>query len=210
MWGGILPNGITPHDVALYIDGRDGSVADRITGTAYTDDDVTLQTDDKNAIRMDFNATTSSIDCGSEIIGAGDITFCCHFDVDGAGESNLGRVADNGKFKVFRINTDPHFQVQSDAATGVDSANDSADVGNTGFLSITRTSTGVVNIYIDGVLSGSADQDSGTPAAGDQNLFIGNNASAGSRTWDGQIWGIQVYRKILTLGQIQQLYNKFG
>jgi len=57
------------------------------------------------------------------------------------------------------------------------------------------------------VLSGSADQASGTTAGGSTNLIIGNN-NGQTATFDGTISHVRIFSKILTVAQIGQIYNK--
>ena len=56
----------------------------------------------------------------------------------------------------------------------------------------TSTDIGIANFYIDGVLSGTANQNSGTPTAGTTNIIIGNR-NAGDRTFDGRIADLIVW-----------------
>ena len=72
-------------------------------------------------------------------------------------------------------------------------------------LAITRTSTGGANIYIDGVLSGTANQSSGTPVAGSTNTLIGGNAS--NYGHKGLIPSIRILNGILTAQEIAQMFS---
>lgn len=212
MFQNLLPNGITPHDVKLYLNFRSDDCTDRFKKTAYTPTAVTFAAEKNNSRSATFNGTTSKIDCGSEIIGTGNITVIVFLNASGLGENSFGRIMDNGKFLFYCRNTTPAncFISVSDGLTVTDanSAENSFATSAEMCIALTRTSAGVTNFYKNGVLSGDADQDGHTPEAGSTNLIIGNN-NAGDRTWDGVLRSIQIYNKILTVQQIGQVYNRF-
>jgi hypothetical protein len=92
------------------------------------------------------------------------------------------------------------------------SATSSIALGTPYVVIVTRTSAGVLNFYVNGALSGSANLASGTPAAGTP-TYIGNLA-AGNRGFDGDIAEVAVIGSILTAQQItnltQQMRWKWG
>jgi len=204
-FGNLLPPGIFPRDVLLY---WDGGPADRIKKTAFADTDITAGTNIHRANSRTFNGTSSKIDCGADTVGVGNVTGVCWINPVGFGEGNNGRFVDNGKF-FFKLNSvNATFGVISDGTTTTAVAATNSIVLDTDmFLAATRTSAGVCNFYKNGVLSGSANQASGTPAAGSTNMFIGAN-NAGDRTFNGTISHIRVFSKILTVDQIRWIYNK--
>ena len=204
MFNRIFPSATFPADTLLYADGFGPS--DRYKYTAFTYTATAASTKRHNGQGITYNATTTKVDCGSQIVGTGSITLLCWVNATSAGEGNVGRIVDNGKFWVRTSNTNPPITVTSDGATEVSSANNSLPTGTEKFVAVTRTAAGAVNIYINGVLSGSADQASGTPANGSTNLIIGNNNAAGA-TWDGTIHNVRIFNKILTVSQIGQIYN---
>jgi len=199
----LFPQAIFKRDSLLY---WDGGPADVFNKTAFTNTATAVGTNIHRADSITFNGTTSKVDCGSEVVGVGNITLLAWFNAVGYGETNVGRIVDNGKFWARVNSTGSKITVTSDGVTEVSSADDSAPTATEVFVAVTRTSAGVVNIYKNGVLSGSADQASGTTEAGSTNLFIGNNSGA-SATFDGTLSHVRVFNKILTLEQIGQLYN---
>jgi hypothetical protein len=203
MFQKMLPNGIFPRDCLLY---WDGGPADRIKKTAFTNTDTAVGTNIHRANSITFNGTTSKIDCGSDVVGVGDITVLGWINAAGFGEGNLGRIIHNGKFQIRINTTNDLFDVSSDNATVATSATNSVVVATEIFFAVTRTAAGAANIYVNGVLSGSADQASGVPAPGTTNAFIGNLGAA-SGTFDGTLSHIRIFSKILTTTQIGQLYN---
>jgi len=204
MFQGILPNGIFPSDVLLY---WDGGTSDRRTKVAFTYTSATVGTKIHRATSYTFNSTTSKVDAGSQIAGTGNITLLSWYNATGYGEGNAGRIVDNGKFWVRLNSTNTKLTVTSDGATEVSGATASAPLSAETFVAVTRTSTGVVNIYLNGVLTGSANQASGTTANGSTNLIIGNN-NAASATHAGTLSHVRIFSKILTTTQIGQIYNK--
>jgi len=204
-FGNLLPPGIFPRDVLLY---WDGGPSDRLTKRAFTSTSTTAGTNIHRANSITFNGTTSKIDCGADTVGVGNVTAMCWCNPVGFGENNNGRFLDNGKF-IFKVNSvNATFGIISDGVTTTAvGATNSIVLDTDVFLAGTRTSAGVVNLYKNGVLSGSADLASGTPEAGSTNLFIGNN-NAVDRTFNGTISHLRVFSKILTVDQIRWIYNK--
>jgi hypothetical protein len=203
MFNGLLPSGTFPRDLILY---WDGGPADRVKKTAFTNTSTAAGTNIHRANSITFNATTSKIDCASQLAGTGAITLLAWFNQNGFGEGNAGRIVDNGKFWVRVNSTNSKISVTSDGSTEANSANSSVANSAETFIAVTRTADGTVNIYKNGVLTGSADQASGTPADGSTNLIIGNN-NAASATFDGTISHVRIFNKILTTTQIGQIYN---
>jgi len=209
MFKGILPNGISPHDVLVYLDFKGGNTIDRFSKVLYTAANMAFGVRKNNSQVTTFNGTTSEIDCGGQIIGVGDITVCLFTVLTTHGENDNGRYMENGEFDIYASDTSDRFRVSSDGGGTVASgATNGVQDGADFFLCVTRTAAGVVNIYKDMVLNGSADQDSGTPANGTNNLIIGNNDAA-DRTYNGNMRLVQVYSKILTIDQMSQIFNKF-
>ncbi len=203
MFNGIFPNAVFPRDSLLY---WDGGTSDRVNKRAFTYTNTAAGTRIHRATSTTFNGTTSLIDCGADLAGVGNITLLGWFNAVNFGESNLGSIANNGRL-IIRVNTtNAVVSVTSDGSTFISSATNTVVAATEIFIAVTRTSTGVVNIYKNGALSGSADQASGTPAAGTTNLIIGNNAAA-SATFNGTISGIRIFSQILTTTQIGQIYN---
>ena len=62
---------------------------------------------------------------------------------------------------------------------------------------------------MNGVLSGAANQDSGTPAIGTTNTFIGNKDD-GLRAFDGKIAKVRLYSYAMSAGQVADLYQSYA
>jgi len=182
----------------LKINGKRHSLADAVqsSGTWTT-----------TGLAYDFDGTDDYIDLGADKPTdlTGDITISAWIYPESAGENGGGRIIDNGKFVAFTTGARTAFT--GDDSTVIQSA-ESIVFDNWYHLLITRPSAGTnTNIYINGVLSGTANQDSGTPAGGTTNTFIGNR-DAGDRTFDGQISGLKIWNRVLSTDEIGYLYNK--
>jgi hypothetical protein len=184
-------------------------IKNRVNSTAITNTATTV-VKDGNAYVMSFNGTTSKVDCGAYDTLVGNKTVIFLLKPLGYGEGNVGNILNNTKL-IVRINsTNSCYQVSSDGATFVSSANNSAVLGMATFLAVTRKSDGKVSIYIGyfdtaPALSGSADQASGTVAAG-SNIIIGNNTGQ-TATWDGNSIDNFIYDGILSLTELTQEFT---
>jgi len=188
----------------LSIDARNGGIIDK-WGNTLTNTSVSI-VDDGGIKSMRFDGADSKLDCGSELAGSGDVTIISWIKPFSRGESGFSRIVDNNKLICF-MTTNNRISTSSDGGvTQVNSSNDSIVFLEYSCVIITRTSAGVVNFYVNGVLSGSANQDSGTPAAGTTNFLIGNDNTQ-VRTFDGNIPITKLVSSILTTKQIEQYYN---
>ena len=164
---------------------------------------TTVQKDgDVNA--MIFNGSTSKLDCGSYDTLVGDKTFVQWVKTTGWNSVSDARIIENGKSIVRTLPS--YYRFSSDGSTYASSAASSLILNKWQCIVVTRTSTGIINFYIDGVLSGTANQSSGTPAAGTNNIIIGNN-NAGARCHKGSIDKVRVIDGILTLNEISEIYS---
>ncbi|MBT3349545.1 LamG domain-containing protein [bacterium] len=155
---------------------------------------------------MYFDGAESIVDTGADIVGTGDVTVSAWINPSGWGENNYGRVFVNEKTIFYLDGANERIEFTSDRTTEVDSANNSISLNEWQHVLVTRESDGTANFYIDGKLSGTADQDSGTPAAGTTNLFIGNRAAL-DRAFDGSIRDVRLYNRILSVDEIEKLHS---
>ena len=157
--------------------------------------------------RMKFDGASSKIDTGSDFIGTGADSVSAWIYKEGLGEGDVyARIIDNGKTILKTVASNLVFY--SDGATATNSAANSIRLNTWYHIVVTRDSTGAnTNFYVNGVLSGSVNQDSGTPVAGTTNVIIGNN-SGQSHTFDGLISDVRVYSRVLTPDEIKVIYNQ--
>ena len=162
----------------------------------------------------DFNGSTDVVDCGVDFIGTSAFTICGWLYLDSFGEGGVapygyGRILDNGKMSIVSYNSSSYTlraALTSDGSTYAYSAGHFA-LSTWYHWAVTRTAAGVVDFYRNGTLSGTANQNSGTPASATTNLFMGNRA-AGDRAYDGKIEDLRVFDYVLTVGQIRRIWSQ--
>jgi hypothetical protein len=151
---------------------------------------------------MRFNGSTSRLDCGSYNGLIGDITINAWVKVDTLGGLGYGRIIDNGQFLYSTNNGLTLIAKNSVATYATSGAFKKSIIFNT---ILTRTSSGLINFYINGILSSTANQVSSIPVAGG-NIYIGNSL-ANNTGWNGNIIHLQIYNGILSQQEISQLYS---
>jgi hypothetical protein len=157
---------------------------------------------------FNFDGADDIVDTGSEFIGTGPGTFSAWIYARNDGENGLGSIIDN-RGVVFGLGATFSGAVSFSSDSGITNAtgaNGSIAYNRWYHVTATRDAAGIANIYVNGVLSGSANQSSGTPAAGAQNVDIGNTVFL-SRTWDGYLDDVRIYNRVLSLAEIKQLYD---
>jgi hypothetical protein len=109
----------------------------------------------------------------------------------------------------FRVGAHAIF-LRINAGTTINSAAASLKYGVWLHVVVTVTSNAIANFYIDGVLSGTPNQQvsalSGITTT--NALRIGNRSAATDRTFDGSIDDVRIYDHALTADEVANLYNK--
>ena len=158
----------------------------------------------------EFDGTDDYIDLGADAPTdlTGDLTISAWINPSGWGEFGEGRIIDNGKLRFVIYSTNNRIRFESVAGVSIYSADNSISLNAYQHILVTRPSAGTnTNIYINGVLSGTPNQNSGTPTGGTTNTTIGSNAAL-NRTFDGQISGLKIWNELLDVSQINYLYSK--
>jgi hypothetical protein len=145
----------------------------------------------------------------TDFIGTGAETIFAVTKPYSFGGANAGRILDNGKFLYSISSTNSVRAFASDGSTLANSANSSVTLNSVAVHAVTRAADGTANHYIDGVLSGTADQASGTPEAASTDLCLGNRA-ARDRGFHGQIAAVIAFPKVLTAPEMNLVYNYFA
>lgn len=138
----------------------------------------------------------------ADLIGTGNVTVFVAFKAAGWGGGSLGRIIDNAK-ALTTVSSNGTFRQYSNGNNSTYSELGSIALNTAYVVCVTRTAFGVTNFFINGELSGNANQLNGTPAAGAQTVF-GNNA-AGDRGFNGNLYEIGICYSILTAPQIASL-----
>lgn len=154
---------------------------------------------------LDFNGTTHKVTLTTDVIGATAATLTAWVYVDGGHEDGSGRILDNGK-TIFTLADAGTLSLMSDGSTAATSAAGAVASGAWVHVAAVRNAAGLASIYVNGELSGTANQSSGTPAGGSTNVIIGAN-NAGAQSFNGKLDDIRVYTVELTPAQIRWIYN---
>lgn len=161
---------------------------------------------------IEFDGVDDALVKAVDLIGVGDATIVAVIKPRGFGGASTGRVVSNGKTYVYVNDTNDCINVTSNDSTIVVSATNSIVLNSSYIIIVTRSAAGLINIYINGTLSGSADQSSGTPVAG-SDTYVGNRA-AFDRAFNGWIGELLIYPSILTSDQrtnvTTMLANKYS
>ena len=184
-------------------DARQGSLTDNTGLRTLIPTDISIKQIGKFKGAY-FNGSTSKIDCGSDFIGIGDITISGIINAYSLGES-AGRILDNGKLLVF-VSDINRCSCSRNEATGATTTTNAFAFNKPFHLAITSTNSGITNIYINGILSGTANQNTGTPVVGTTNVLIGNR-NLDDRTFHGIIHRLKVFSGILTPYEIAQEFS---
>jgi hypothetical protein len=188
----------------LYLDSTSGVVFDKL-GRSITNTSVTTLHNNPGYV-MNFNGSTSKLDLGTDFISSIECSIVGWIKMFGWGASNLGKIVSNGKLEVFVNSSSSYLQLQSDASTSASSAVSSLTLLQWYHFAVTRTTLGVANLYINGELSGTSNQSSGTPATGTTNFIVGNN-NATTRGFNGLISQLQIFKDVLSGEDVSMLFN---
>jgi hypothetical protein len=177
-------------------------------GTSTNGASAAADHDSVAASALNFDGALASgddvISAGADFIGTGTDSVSVWIYPESLGEGGFGYIFTNGMSNL-KVYTGNQVRLSSDGSTEANSASSAFSLDQWAHVVATRTADGTANIYINGVLSGSANQASGTPAAG-STVLIGNNA-ASTRTFDGRIADVRVWNRVLSPWEIWKLYN---
>ena len=197
-------------------DGKDmanGEVLDRTANGYWLNTEnistTTFYSSGKIGQAVNFTAPNNDlVDNGGagDPVGTGPVTFCVWLYPYGYGGGNFGRVIDTGSYIVgLETANSGDWYVSSDGASEAPSAPSSVVFNKWTFVCATRDASGIANMYLNGALSGTANQSSGTPAAATHALRIGNRSGL-DRAFNGKIDDVRIYDRILSQQEIVELY----
>jgi hypothetical protein len=135
----------------------------------------------------------------NEIIGSGQRTFEMVLKVNAVHTSDT--IFNNGKCSLEVSSTSFYFTRNS---LYTNAGNNVLNIGNWIYLVIVSTSSGLTNFYINGELSGTANQSAGTPAVGTANLKLLNVTST---PFDGKLDEFGLTSNGLSSDFIKTRYN---
>lgn len=192
------------YDDIINVSVRSGSPADRI-GTNLMPSNIDIVRDG-DVLGCLFNGTDSVLATGLGHTLIGDLTCIAWVKPYSFGEGGEGIIFDGGQLTIYVRSTNSAYAVSSDGGgTVIESAAGTVVFDKWQLIVVTRTAAGLANIYLDSVLSGAADQDSGTPGFNGSVRF-GNNV-AGDATFEGLQEAWRIRSVILPLAEIMQVYT---
>jgi len=154
---------------------------------------------------LDFPDTDSSVNFGGSLLGTGDKSVSCWINFDNLPGAVCGVLADS-KF-AMGVNSGGAVVVTGDG--GVTTANGAASITTASwhFICATVTSAGTCNIYVNGALSGTANQATGTPSTSAFNFEAGSSVSAIGG--DYKMDDVRIYDRILSAAEVDQIWDFF-
>ena len=185
-------------DIELYRTDMTGNAHAAITGAVWATG--------PNGPVLRFDGVDDYAKVMGDLIGVGAISVEALVYVNGWGEGGYGGIFNNGQFRLYVDNVNSNVRFERQETFAASSA--AITLGKWYHILVTSTAAGALNIYINGVLSGTANQDGGTPAAG-SDTWIGTRIGVVG-TWDGDIALVRLYNKILTAGEAREAFYEVG
>jgi RHS repeat-associated protein len=151
------------------------------------------QVDGQVGTGQDYDASNDKASYGSDFIGTVPLTVEALIYPAGWGENSNGRIVHTSKVSFYLRQASTALAFTSDDAAHIAlSAAGSIQVANPTWYEVaaTRDASGTANIYIDGSLSGTANQNSGTPATGYD--FVIGDRGLEDRVFDGVIDEVRI------------------
>lgn len=152
---------------------------------------------------LNFGNVDSSVNVGGTFLGTGDKTVS--FWINPNSLAANGYVCGETKFYIT-LNVVGVINVSGDS--GGNSASSAAfGVGASSwhFIAVTVTSAGTCNIYVNGALSGTANQATGTPSTSAFNFEWGNNINGNSV--DAIMDDLRIYDRVLSAAEVDQIWD---
>lgn len=161
----------------------------------------------QNKDGLQFFGTNGKVSMTGNSGLTGDITIATRVKVTGISANS--RIFDGGGYIYFypAPSTGNLILSRNGGSKGAVAANATSILNQWVDVIVTSTSVGITNIYINGVLSGSANQDAGTPVSG--TAWVIGNRSANDRPFHGTISDLRIYNRILSTNEIKAYHNSF-
>jgi len=181
---------------------RTNSTAPSYTSVAATNTNCSLVVPPaSNLAATNFNGSTSLIDSNVILPLTGDITISFWINPQLVVNNKILSTEDL-TILLYSNNNIICIRNESSTATAVSSANSSI-LQNTSYnIIFTSTSAGIGNIYVNGVLSGTANQSGGTPLASSTSLLIGTSYYNPNYKYNGVLNNCNIWNHILDSSQI--------
>jgi hypothetical protein len=195
----------------FHINSDNGVIRDLIGKTTPVNTNMTLKPLGSNIKVISSNGTNSNLAIGSNLI-TGDLTLLTVLNATSLGEGSsnqYGMVFSNSKLQIWLNDSTNRIGISRDGGTTkVYSNNNVVKFGNTVFLMITTTATGITNVYSCGKNSNLALASTSNLGAGSlvdtaHLTYIGDDGT-GNRTFNGWISNTMMIQGILTIEEGSQ------
>jgi hypothetical protein len=155
---------------------------------------------------VSFDGVDDYVLTGSVLIDQDTVTMCAWVNPTA---TTLGSVIlSTGSTRLFMANNgSPIWGVTSDNWNTVAKTTATISTGVWQHICGVRNSDGTATLYVNGVISGAANQSSGTPGTGGHNMQIGRNPISGYYPLNGSIDDVRIYNRALSAADIAQLYS---
>lgn len=175
------------------------------TGTS-TSDATVMSVGGRLGFAFDFDGDSNKIDCASDFITTSPFSFCAWINLDSAGEGGNARLLSNLKTEILTAVAGTEIWITNRASAFGEQDSLKLVLGNWYFITTTRDVAGAWRLYIDGVEAVLTNTSPDALLAGTTNVVIGNR-DATNKTVEGRIDNVMIFDRVLTLKEIELLYN---
>ncbi len=165
----------------------------------------------KSGQALSFNGSTQYVNGdNTTLIGTG-ATSVCAWIKQSSFVGTMNAIVANTQFSFYTRSTNKTLALTSNNGTTVVlSATQAIVNGVWQFVCGTRNASGQASIYINGALSLAANRTSGTPTVSTSVTCIGAKGNGISNFFAGSIDDVRIYNRVLSAGEITQLYHATG
>jgi hypothetical protein len=156
-----------------------------------------------NGQALSFDGVDDYVEMSSELVGTGADSFCAWIYPRSWGTPGYSSVISNLKFQANIIDAGDYLEFTSDNNSVKNSAYNAISLNTWQHVCAVRDAAGLATIYVNGQVSGTPNQNSGTPTSGAANLRIGRGAAY----FPGLIDEVRIYNRALSASEVLQLYN---
>jgi len=167
---------------------------------------ITWKLDGQIGPALDFagstNGIATKINAGADFFGETTLTVSAWVYPRTVGQNGAGKIIDNTK-TMFQLDSSRRLRFSNNGSTLAASSGISLNTWT--FVTVTRGPTGLVNYYVNGAATSTANQNAGATTTA-STVYIGNRAN-GTTAWDGYIDELRIYNRVLDSSEITDLYN---
>ena len=152
-----------------------------------------------------FDGGDDYVQTSSSVISTTDVTISSWIYLKSF--VSIGQILTNGSTIFRTVGVNKRLEFSSNNFTTTSHSGTNSLLLNTWYhVTVTRNNSNQANFYINGILVGTANQNSGTPVSGSYNIRIGA-ISVSTQNQDGTIDDVRIYNRALSASEVKQLYN---